>query len=229
MRHHLSAPLWPNTETAFGISQNWSSLPRIRGWGCGPAAALMVLGHLHRHHSHGRSAPFRGLSDVPTREACAVLLDTVGKCFFPVLPRYGMNGLVLAACMNRYFRRYRMPFRASWCCRMKTVLKRMGQMLDAGIPVIFSVGPDFPLLWQKHPLPLYTSPDAAAANTSVRAHYMVVTGMENGWLELSSWGRKYYLSLAAWQEHHKYHSGHLVDGIVSIRCHPKSHKGEHYD
>ena len=226
MRHHLPAPLWPVSDTAFGLSQNWSSLPRIRGWGCGPTAALMVLGYLHKHHPYGRSVPFQGLPDAPTKEVCTTLLDTVGKRYFPVLYRFGMNGLTLAACMNHYFRRYKMPFQASWCCHREKALERMGQMLDSGIPVILSVGPDFPLLWQKHPLPLYASPDAAAASTTVQAHYMVATGMENGWLELSSWGRKYYLPLAAWREHHKYHSGHLVDGIVSIRCRAKRQEGD---
>ena len=225
MRHHLSEPFWPVSDTAFGISQNWSSLARIRGWGCGPTAALMVLGYLHLYHPLGHSAPFHALTAAPSKEICTVLLDTVGKRFFPVLPRYGMNGLTLAACMNLYFCRYRMPFQAIWCSQREKALERMGQMLDNGIPVIFSVGPDFPLLWQKHPLPLYTSPHAAAASTMVRAHYMVATGMENGWLELSSWGRKYYLPLAAWREHHKYHSGHLVDGIVAIRCREKATQG----
>ena len=90
-------------------------------------------------------------------------------------------------------------------------------MLQNDIPVIFSVGPDFPLLWQKHPLDLYAHPGDEKSVQKVRAHYMVVTGYHNGWLRLSSWGREYYLPAAAWNEHHKYHSGYLVDGIVQIR------------
>ena len=146
-----------------------------------------------------------------------MLLDTAGKRYFPILPRFGMNGLALAFRMNRYFRRYRMPYRAAWCSSRSRSLKAMAAMLDRDIPVILSVGPDFPLLWQKHPVDLYVRPGDTAPAHRVRAHYMVVTGMENGWLTLSSWGRQYYLPLAAWEEHHKYHSGYLVDGIVFIR------------
>lgn len=220
MRHTLSHPFWPvatDGGSAFGLSQSWSSHARLRGWGCGPAAALMVLGYLHLYHLHGRSSPLQALSAVPTREESAAQLDTVGRRYFPVLPRYGMNGLSLAVCLNRYFRLHRMPYRAAWCSSREKALSRMARMLDHDIPVIFSVGPDFPLLWQKHPLALYAAPGDKTPAASVRGHYMIATAMENGWLELSSWGRKYYLPLAAWREHHKYHSGHLVDGIIFIR------------
>ena len=216
MAHTLSHPFWPVTPfPAYGISQQWSACPSVRGWGCGTAAALMVLGYLHLHHPDGRSAPFSALSSAPDRQYCRDLLDTAGRRYFPVLPHYGMNGLSLAFALNRYFRRFRMPFSARW--RSIGVLPELTAMLENDIPVIFSVGPDFPLLWQKHPLDLYARPGDEKAVQKVRAHYMVVTGMENGWLRLSSWGREYYLPAAAWQEHHKYHSGYLVDGIVQIR------------
>lgn len=220
MEHRLRHPFWPvktGHAPAFGLSQQWSSRPAMRGWGCGPAAALMVLGYLCLHHPDGFSLPLEALPPEPTKEDCALLLDTVGRRYFPILPRFGMNGLSLAFCLNRYFRRHRMPFHAAWCCRREKALSRMGQMLDNDIPVIFSVGPDFPLLWQKHSLPLFASPEAGKPCASVRAHYMVTTGMDQGWLELSSWGRRYFLPLADWREHHRHHSGHLVDGIVYIR------------
>lgn len=217
MRYSLSHPFWPvriSSGEAYGISQQWSSMPVLRGWGCGTAAALMLLGYLHRYHADGQSAPWELFPEVPEKEDCRVLLDTVGKRYFPVLPRYGMNGFSLAFCLNRYFRRFRMPYTAWW--RSVRVIPVLRRMLAADIPVIFSVGPDFPLLWQKHPLELYAHIGDKTPVQKVRAHYMVATGLENGWLRLSSWGREYYLPIAAWEEHHKYHSGYLVDGIIQI-------------
>ena len=220
MEHLLSHPFWPvqtNAGTAFGLSQSWSAYPALRGWGCGPAAALMVLGYLHLYHPDSRSSPMKHLTAAPDRKECVDLLDSVGRRQFPILPKYGVNGITLAWQMNRYFRRNRIPYRASWCSSREKALSCMAKMLDDDIPVIFSVGPDFPLLWQKHPLDLYGAPGDTRPCSTARAHYMVAVGMKNGWLELSSWGRKYYLPLAAWREHHKYHSGHLVDGIIALR------------
>jgi len=218
MEYTLSHPFWPvklPSGTAYGISQQWSAHPSLRGWGCGTAAALMVLGYLHRYHRNAQSAPMHTLPAEPEKDYCRTLLDTTGRKYFPVLPRYGMSGLSLAFLLNRYFRRFRMPYTARW--RSVHVLPELTKMLQKDIPVIFSVGPDFPLLWQKHPLDLYARPGDQKSVQKVRAHYMVVTGYKTGWLRLSSWGREYYLPTAAWNEHHKYHSGYLVDGIVQIR------------
>lgn len=220
VEHRLRHPFWPvktGHALSFGLNQQWSARPAMRGWGCGPAAAVMLLGYLRLHHPDGFSVPMEALPEEPSKEYCAALLDTVGRRHFPILPRFGMNGLSLAFCLNRYFHRHRMPFHAAWCCSREKALRRMEQMLDEDIPVIFSVGPDFPLLWQKHPLSLYASPDAEKPCASVRAHYMVAAGMTSSWLELSSWGHRYFLPLADWREHHRHHSGHLVDGIVYIR------------
>jgi len=220
MHHRLSHPFWPvqkSAGTAYGLSQQWAASPVFRGWGCGPAAALMLLGYLHLYHRDGQSAPMDGLSPCPSVGECTALMNTTGRRCFPILPRWGMNGLSLAFFLNLYFCRYRMPYRAAWCSSLSKAERTMASMLDKDIPVIFSVGPDFPLFWQKHPLVLYERPENSPPAASVRAHYMVVTGMENGWLTVSSWGRKYYLPLASWREHHRYHSGHLVDGIIALR------------
>ncbi len=212
----LSHPFWP-VGNACGMSQNWYASPRYRGYGCGTVAALMVLGYLAWHHPEGQSEPFQGFPAQPTKEQCVQLMDTVGQRYFPVIPRYGMNGLALAWWMNLYFFRFRMPYRAAWESRRSRLVTRMEEMLAADIPVIFSVGPDFPLLWQKHPLALYSGPGQRMPQASVRAHYMVATGVENGWIRLSSWGRQYALPVGDWLAHHKYHSGGLVDGILYIR------------
>ncbi len=211
----LSHPFW-QMGTSCGISQTWSSSSVYRGYGCGTTAALMVLGYLHWHHPKGHSVPFANFPKSPNREQCVRLIDTVGQRYFPVLPRFGMNGFSLAGYMHLYFRRFRMPYRAMWYSMGSGLLSRMDEMLANDIPVIFSVGPDFPLLWQKHPLPLYGKVGDRMPVTSVRAHYMVAVGVENGWIRLSSWGREYALPVGEWLTHHKYHSGGLVDGIVYI-------------
>jgi len=91
-------------------------------------------------------------------------------------------------------------------------------MLSEDIPVIISVGPNFPLVWQKHKADLYAERAGEIRKvSSVKAHFMTVTGMDDQWLSLSSWGRKYYMDRKEYEQYVSKHSGSFASNIVYIR------------
>ena len=71
--------------------------------------------------------------------------------------------------------------------------------------------------WRKHKLCLYRQENGLYFPAAeVKAHFVVVTGLENGYLQISSWGKEYYIS---WQEFEKYvkkYSSFLVSNICLI-------------
>ena len=71
------------------------------------------------------------------------------------------------------------------------------------IPVILSIGGNFPLIWKKDRLPLYrkTGDGVYIKSSSTRAHYVTVTGIEHGWLRISSWGQEWYIN---WREYRNF-------------------------
>ena len=94
----------------------------------------------------------------------------------------------------------------------------MEEMLRRDIPVILSIGPNFPRLWKQGKETLYRMDQGdyrRAAET--RAHYVTVTGMDESWLRISSWGKEYYLSREEYETYRADISSALVSNIVYIR------------
>ena len=89
-------------------------------------------------------------------------------------------------------------------------------MLRQDIPVIMSVGPNFPKLWGKRRVRFYVRIEgrgyipAAAA----KQHYFTVTGMDEDWLQISSWGRLYYLNRREFEEYTRRYSLDFVSNIL---------------
>ena len=81
--------------------------------------------------------------------------------------------------------------------------KEISRLLSQDIPVILSIGGNFPLIWKKDRLPLYkkTGDGVYIKSSSTRAHYVTVTGIEHGWLRISSWGQEWYIN---WREYRNF-------------------------
>jgi hypothetical protein len=91
-------------------------------------------------------------------------------------------------------------------------------MLSRDIPVIFSVGPNFPLLWQRNRLRFYVRTESGMApGPQTLAHYVMITGSDGDWLQISSWGKKYYIRKDEYLNYVKMHSARLVSNILYIR------------
>ena len=99
------------------------------------------------------------------------------------------------------------------------ICQRMAEMLEQDIPVILAVGPSFPRFWRKTGA-CFCRPAAEGAYipaVSARAHFVTDTGMDDEWVELSSWGCRYYLSRKEYERYTKECSNSLLCSILSIK------------
>ena len=136
-----------------------------------------------------------------------------------MIPKLGINGFMLAGGLNLFFRRYSLPYRASWGIGSGRLFEQIELQLVQDIPVILSVGPNFPLFWQKNELTFYAafSDGSLRPSCRIKAHYVTVTGIDEKCLKISSWGREYYIDREEYMSYIRRHSGSLVSNIVKIR------------
>lgn len=94
----------------------------------------------------------------------------------------------------------------------------MEEMLSKNLPVIMSVGPNFPCVWRNHKLPFYIRKNDGTyvQDCQVNGHYVTVTEMDETWLCISSWGKKYYINRQEYMEYVRRYSGFLVSNIVYL-------------
>jgi len=154
-----------------------------------------------------------------SREDYEALLKQMQRKYLPIVPPFGMSGLVLALGLNRCFRERGVPLRARWGCSRKKMEERLKGMLSADLPAILAVGPNFPLLWQKHRVALYRrdGQDNWVAAAKVKAHFVTITGWEGDWLTLASWGRTYRMRWSEYESYIRRHSGGLVSNLLYLK------------
>lgn len=204
----------------YGGGQQHSRNTMVNKCGCGIIAATDTLLYLCRYHTGVMPPPFRQLDNPgplpsPLYDDCILEMR---HSFFPLIPYLGINGLMLMNGMERFFWKYHMPFSARWCFTRSGMWEKMEQMLLADIPVIMSVGPNFPVLWGKERTCFYvrTSSGSYHPASGARAHYYTVTGMDETWLRISSWGRLYYLNRAEFEQYVNRHSAGFISNILYI-------------
>ncbi len=206
---------------SFGGNQMASSSRTMREVGCGVIAALDLLLYLCRFHDNSGCDFFAEAAEdgcIDEREYDE-LAQKLSKRFFPMIPKLGINGLMLAAGLNRFFRHYSLPYRASWGLGSGQIFSEIEDMLARDIPVILSIGPNFPLFWQKHELSFYSArPDGTLLRAcGIKSHYVTVTGIDGKSLHISSWGREYYVDRGEYMDYIRRRSGSIVSNIVKIR------------
>lgn len=218
LRHPLPAVLTGN-RSSYGGSQRLSHSSIVKGAGCGLVAACDLFRYLNDHNPRCHCELYDDLElgaplDVKNYNR---LLDNL-RAYFPIIPKLGINGVILSLGINAFFLRYGYPYIALWGVSPRNLWERIREMLCADIPVIISVGPNFPLVWQKNKTTLYAERSGDIRKvSSVRAHFMTVTGMDDKWLILSSWGRKYYMDRNEYKEYVSKHSGCFASNIVYIK------------
>ena len=206
---------------SFGGDQRRCKDKVIQRCGCGVVAALDVLLYLTRWNSEVNIPAFAALSATtplpqPDYEQALGLLR---REYFPLFYPFGMNGLTLCLGINLFFRRHSLPYTSRWSVPKAELWQRMAEMLEQDIPVILAVGPSFPRFWRKTGA-CFCRPAAEGAYipaVSVRAHFVTATGMDDEWVELSSWGCRYYLSRKEFERYTKECSNSLLCSILSIK------------
>ena len=199
---------------SYGGNQTWSENAVIRRCGCGVIGSLDLLLYLSQYHCGGQAPETR---PIPLKEYDRMCME-LSRRYLPLLPPFGTNGAALALGVNRVFARYNMPFRASWQLSGSKMMGKVESMLDADIPVILSIGGNFPLFWQENRVTLYSKDSLGRMRraSSAKAHYVTVTGSELNALRISSWGRKYYINKGEYFSYIHQHSNSIISNILMI-------------
>lgn len=118
-------------------------------------------------------------------------------------PKYGWLGTSLTLYWNKYMEKINGNLHASWGCSINNLLPRIEEMLSNDIPVTLSIGP----VWDEdNELNLYFNSNGKILKRKVANHYVTVTGLREDyitkqvWLEVSSWGKKYYINYEEYLE-----------------------------
>lgn len=199
---------------SYGGNQVWSENAVIRKCGCGVISSLDLLLYLGRYHCGGQAQEVR---PIPLNEYDRMCIE-LSRRYLPLLPPFGTNGAALALGLNRVFARYSMPYRASWQLSGSKIMGKVENMLDADIPVILSVGANFPFVWQENRVTLYSRDSLGKMHraSSAKAHYVTVTGSELNYLRISSWGREYYINKGEYFSYIKQHSSSIISNILMV-------------
>lgn len=203
-------------ELTYGGNQTLSDHALIKTCGCGVVAALDLVIYLSlRQHICGKAA-----SDEPPIPLSLYnrYLYTLSRKYFPLIPRFGMNGLVLIAGLNRLFRVLSMPYTAEWKISEQKMARRIAEQLERDIPVILAIGPNFPCVWRQNRLTLYKKDEQGGYReySSAKAHYVTVTGIDKDWMRISSWGKELYISRAEYGSYVETYSTSILSNIVYI-------------
>lgn len=205
---------------SFGGNQSWFPQSYLQKVGCGLIACTNLLLYLERYGTGCEE-----LFDNTSKEKSSYTLaeynsyaEWLNKKYFPVIPGVGMIGWFMVWGLNRYFRKHHMKIRAAWGVRPERLWTCMEEMLLKNLPVILSVGPNFPFVWRKNKLPFYIqNKDGNYVQAcQVSGHYVTVTAMDETWLCISSWGKKYYINRQEYMEYARRYSGFLVSNMAYL-------------
>lgn len=192
----------------YGGAQEWCEQKYMRLYGCGIVGCANMLLQLEMSKS----------KKIVSKEDFMELVELLRRNYLLVLPRLGMNGISMMLGMNFYFYRNKLPYRARWGCLPGNLWKRVQRMLENGIPVVISIGPNFPKLWGNYRLNLYEKRgELYMVRSTTKAHYVTITAMDDDWITISSWGRKYYINKLEYLDYMKHYSNILFSNILYVK------------
>lgn len=206
--------------TSYGGSQLWFNKKNMQQCGCGVIACGDVFLYLSHFH------PELGLPDYGCVHGDKPMLlneyedyiSSLSPRYFPLIPHFGINGISLVLGLKRIIGHYNSVAQISWGEKKDRLIDSIEDMLRRDTPVILAIGPNFPLLLGNKQVNFYTlsSSGECVKTVSTRSHYVVVTALDDNWMQISSWGRKYYLNVAEYLLYIDQHSSPIVSNIVRI-------------
>lgn len=157
--------------------------------------------------------------------------------YFHIFPKLGLSGILLMLGLNLFFFFNRKSIKdssgcklsARWAVRPSRILTCIKEMLENDIPVILSIGPGF---LHKEKLKFYRKNITATGESSYKPvtetkdHYVTVTGVLEAkakddkdivLLEISSWGRKYYVNFEEYQKYVRKNDNYYFSNILYIK------------
>lgn len=214
---HIFNSYEKNGKIYYGGSQMLSPDKMFRKCGCGIVAAADLFLYLHRYHKGCRCSMFDCFKEEIISVDKFLPLYKSLRSYFTLIPHLGISGIMLALGINAFFLHNKYPYYARWGVLPSRLWSSIEEMLRQDIPVLITVGPDFPRIWEKHSTNMYS--DSAAGHsrsTKVRAHFMTLTALDEEWMHVSSWGKKYRISRDEYEFHMKHHASAVSSNIVYI-------------
>lgn len=132
--------------------------------------------------------------------------------------RIGMSFLHIHFASKHMLKSFSLPYTCRWCFSKKKLYSRVKNMLVDNIPVILCIPKNFSRSKSKEMLNLYDSDSRPATRT--HGHFVVITGIcelnQKLFWEISSWGKKYYISIEEYINYSKHHIAGLLGNILLI-------------
>ncbi len=201
----------------YGGSQNMYATPKERSNGCGIAGAADIIMYFDAVSSTGKTF---------TKDEFLSLSNALRK-HIPIIPGRGVNAFLLARGLNKYFKKNGLHYRSRWKWTWIKKWETVERMLNDDIPVILAIGNNFPWVWGKKQLNLYSKDEKETDPVTgepvykkafeVCGHFVVITAIEGNCLSVSSWGKKYYINIDEYNRYVRKHSIHLYCNILEIK------------
>lgn len=196
----------------YSGNQMWSSNKTIHDYGCGIVAAFDSFCYLYKKDTgcdfYNHSAP----------KLYCEKIEKITKKYFPLVYPFGINGLSLASGINKLFHDHGLNYTAQWVSSEKKLFERINCMLSNDIPVILSIGPNFPKIWGKHGIVFYqkNSMNNLIPVETVLDHYVIVSAIDDEWMAIRSWGLEYYIRISEYKYYVEKYSNYVFSNIVLI-------------
>lgn len=172
--------------------------------GCGIVAMGDVLAYLKSQNTFS------------SRESYIKYFNKIARKILWIPNRFGLTFLRETLGMAHHLKAESLPFKCRWCFSTSKLLPRIERMLDEDTPIIMCIPRTFGS--KKDRLPFYNREPVKV--TSTCGHFVVVTGISvyqnEIYLEISSWGNKYYINLDEYIEFQKHHIMGLLGNILLI-------------
>lgn len=190
---------------SFGGNQEWFEDERMKKFGCGLIGVADILWYMNFTKAEGMTM---------SQEEYFLMTTGLRKKYFHLIPALGITGWGIARGMNRYFRKHKSSMRAHWGVKTKHLQTEIVSMLEKDIPVLLSVGPNWPKLWGRQGVSLYSKP--GRKYQEFFDHYVVVTSFDGKMLEVSSWGKRYFILFEEYLSYIRQYSCGLFSNILFI-------------
>lgn len=222
-------------QVSFGGNQAWFPQKRLASYGCGLISVGDIILYLTKYGKMPLQPIIRKVNRAGIIEKTDYLnyLRKLSHRFFYVSYFIrGISGPMLAVGFNVMSLICHSPYKAVWGVPVSKIHRAVIRMLNKDIPVLFSVGANFPKIWGKKGIKLYQKPVEPKEGTqtqapfpvccgSVNRHYMTITGLfwdEHSceWLKISSWGKEYYIRWEEYENFIRHDSLGLFSNILYI-------------
>jgi hypothetical protein len=139
----------------------------------------------------------------------------------------------IAHAFNSYARIYQYRLRAKWKLGLSyyDMLAYIEEMLSRDIPIILSIGPNTPFLWQNKGISFYNrevindTDHYQQVRSNVNSHYVTITGIYNQltnnkekiMLHISSWGKSFYINYNEYRDYIDNVGDSFTSSMIYIR------------